>query len=214
MKKARRRGSAERSAPPSDPKAEPVPERHASGNDAVRGETNADHGDREDLVQRRARAMGRRQDPHPHAHPALRHRRVRGHPRVRDRARSGSVPLDRAHRTLVQLGQDHVDGDPLHGRRDRAGDQGHRARNGLAVVLHPADRVLRLRRDGPQHVAVRGRRRDRVLAMGRVSRRRGSHQGRAHEDLDRGRATTTTRCRRCRRRPATTSTRHWRRSRP
>ena len=41
---------------------------------------------------------------------------------------------------------------------------------GLAVVLHPADRVLRLRRDGAQHAAVQGRRRDRVLAVGRVPR--------------------------------------------
>ena len=42
----------------------------------------------------------------------------------------------------------------------------------LAVVLHPADRVLRLRRDGAQHAAVQGRRVDRVLAVGRVPRRR------------------------------------------
>ena len=41
-----------------------------------------------------------------------------------------------------------------------------------AVVLHPADRVLRLRRDGTQHAAVQGRRVDRVLAVGRVPRRR------------------------------------------
>ena len=36
----------------------------------------------------------------------------------------------------------------------RAGDEGHRALDRTAVVLHPADRVLRLRRDGAQHVAV------------------------------------------------------------
>ena len=52
-----------------------------------------------------------------------------------------------------------------------------------AVVLHPADRVLRLRRDGAQHAAVQGRRVDRVLAVGRVPRRRRGQQGRAHEDL-------------------------------
>ena len=52
-----------------------------------------------------------------------------------------------------------------------------------AVVLHPADRVLRLRRDGTQHVAVQGRRVDRVLAVGRVPRRRRGDQGRADEDL-------------------------------
>ena len=84
---------------------------------------------------------------------------------------------------LFDSARDHDDGDPVHGRRARAGDEGHRARDRAAVVLHPADRVLRLRRDGPQHAAVRGRRRDRVLAVGRVPRRRRGHQGRAHEDL-------------------------------
>ena len=43
---------------------------------------------------------------------------------------------------------------------------------GLAVVLRPPDRVLRLRRDGSQHAAVHGRRLDRVLAVGRLPRRR------------------------------------------
>ena len=35
-----------------------------------------------------------------------------------------------------------------------------------AVVLHPPDRLLRLRRDGPQHAAVHRRRGDRLLAVG------------------------------------------------
>ena len=51
-----------------------------------------------------------------------------------------------------------------------------------ARLLHPADRLLRLRGDGPQHAAVLGRRVDRLLAVGRVPRRRRPHQGRAHED--------------------------------
>ena len=55
---------------------------------------------------------------------------------------------------LFDSAHDHDDGDPVHGRRARAGDQGHRALDRAAVVLHPADRVLRLRRDGSQHVAV------------------------------------------------------------
>ena len=53
-----------------------------------------------------------------------------------------------------------------------AGHQGHRARHRAAVVLHPADRLLRLRRDGPQHAAVLGRRGHRLLAVGRLPRRR------------------------------------------
>ncbi len=40
----------------------------------------------------------------------------------------GGVPADRAHRAAVQLGADHADGDPVHGRRDREGGEGHRAR--------------------------------------------------------------------------------------
>ena len=34
------------------------------------------------------------------------------------------------------------------------GHQGHRRLHGAARLLHPADRLLRLRRDGPQHAAV------------------------------------------------------------
>ena len=37
-----------------------------------------------------------------------------------------------------------------------------------AVVLHPPDRLLRLRRDGAQHAAVHGRRGHRLLAVGRL----------------------------------------------
>ena len=57
------------------------------------------------------------------------------------------------------------------------------ASTGLAVVLRPADRLLRLRRDGAQHAAVHGRRGHRLLAVGRLPRRRRGDQGRADEDL-------------------------------
>ena len=57
--------------------------------------------------------------------------------------------------------------------------RGHRP----AVVLHPPDRLLRLRRDGAQHPAVHGRRGHRLLAVGRLPGRRRRLQGRAHEDL-------------------------------
>ena len=60
--------------------------------------------------------------------------------------------------------------------------EARRAGDRAARLLHPPDRVLRLRRDGAQHVAVQRRRGHRLLAMGRVSRRRRGHQGRAHED--------------------------------
>ena len=52
-----------------------------------------------------------------------------------------------------------------------------------AVLLRPPDRLPRLRRDGPQHAAVPGRRGDRLLAVGRLPRRRRRDQGRADEDL-------------------------------
>ena len=51
----------------------------------TRGGTSAHHAHREDLDERRARRLGRRPDPRPHPHPALRHGRLRGHPRLRDR---------------------------------------------------------------------------------------------------------------------------------
>ena len=46
------------------------------------------------------------------------------------------------------------------------------ASTGLPVVLRPPDRLLRLRRDGAQHAAVHGRRGHRLLAVGRLPRRR------------------------------------------
>ena len=46
------------------------------------------------------------------------------------------------------------------------------ASTGLGVVLRPPDRLPRLRRDGAQHAAVHGRRGHRLLAVGRLPRRR------------------------------------------
>ena len=58
-----------------------------------------------------------------------------------------------------------------------------RAVDRAAGVLRAPDRLPRLRRDGPQHAAVHGRRGHRLLAVGRLPRRRRRHQGRADEDL-------------------------------
>ena len=41
------------------------------------------------------------QHPHPHPHPPLRHGRVRGHPRLRDRRRPRRLPPHRAHRAAA-----------------------------------------------------------------------------------------------------------------
>jgi hypothetical protein len=126
--------------------------------------------------------MGRRQDPRPHPHAPLRNGRVRRDSGVRNRPRPRGVPSHRAHGAVRELGQDPHDGPALLGRRDGAGGQGHGALDWSPVVLHPAHRLLRLRRDGPQHAAVLGRRGHRVLAVGCVPGRRRGPQGCAHED--------------------------------
>jgi hypothetical protein len=126
--------------------------------------------------------VGRRPHPHPDPHAPLRHGRVRGHPRLRDRPGPGRVPPHRPHRAAVPLSPDPRHGDPLHGRGARAGHQGDGGQHRSPRLLHPPHRVLRLRRDGPQHAAVLGGRLDRVLAVGRLPRRRRPHQGRADED--------------------------------
>ena len=149
-----------------------------------RGACDAHHPDREDLDERRARPVGRR------ARSTSSRTRCTTAP-VSSRASARTRPtrgpavfrltehierlFDSAKIMMMEI--------PYTVDEHRAGDEGHRAVDGSAVVLHPADRVLRLRRDGPQHAAVHGRRRDRVLAVGRVPRRRRRVQGRAHEDL-------------------------------
>ena len=50
---------------------------------------------RVDLDERRVRRLGRRQGARPQPRPALRHRRLRGHPLLRDRARAGDLPPPR-----------------------------------------------------------------------------------------------------------------------
>ena len=115
----------------------------------------------------------------------------------------------RLHNSAKILG--HVD--PVHGRRAGRGHQGDGGVDRSAGVLRAPDRVLRLRRDGPQHDAVLGRRGDHVLAVGCLSRRRRAHRRACASRPRRGRVTTTTSCRRRRRPPATTSTRRSPRSR-
>ncbi len=51
-----------------------------------------------------------------------------------------------------------------------ARDQADGAGDRIAELLHPSDRVLRLRRDGTQHVAVQRGCGDRVLALGCLPR--------------------------------------------
>ena len=146
----RRPGGASRDPPPRS--ATPSP-------NESEGAHHAHQADREDLDGRRARRLGRRQDPRPHPHAALRLRRVRGHPRLRDDAGPGRVPADRPHPAPVRQRQDLRDRHPLHGRAADRGHEGDRAGQRAAVLLHPPDRVPRVRRDGPQPAAVPGERR-------------------------------------------------------
>ena len=78
---------------------------------------------------------------------------------------------------------DHGDGDPVHRRRARRRHEGDRRLDRSAGLLRATDRLLRLRRDGPQHAAVHRRRGHRLLAVGAVPRRRRARPGRADEDL-------------------------------
>ena len=74
-------------------------------------------------------AVGRRPDPRAHPHAALRHGRVRGHPRLRDRPTGPAVFRLTDHiERLFNSAQHHDDGHPVHGRRAREGREGHGAR--------------------------------------------------------------------------------------
>ena len=74
-------------------------------------------------------AVGRRQDPRPHAHAALRHAACsRASAPTRPTTGPAVFRLTEHIERLFNSAQDHDDGDPVHGRRARAGGEGHRAR--------------------------------------------------------------------------------------
>ena len=112
--------------------------------------------------------MGRCPGPRPDARPALRHRRVRGNPRLRDAEGHGRVPPERAPGAPAALGGVVRDGPrPVHGGPGRGDPRDDRIeRRGL--LLRAADRVPRLRRDGPVRAQQPRRRGDRGLAVGRL----------------------------------------------
>ena len=89
-------------------------------------------------------------------------------------AGSGGVPPDRAHRAAANSAK--ILGFELPYTVEELIEATKQtvASTGLDAVLHPPDRLLRLRRDGPEHAAVHGRRGHRLLAVGRLpGRRRG-----------------------------------------
>ena len=141
------------------------------------------------------------QDPRAHPHPALRHAacskasaptRPTTAPRCSASPTTSSGCSTRRRSCMMDI--------PYTVDADRRRGEGDRARDRPAVVLHPADRVLRLRRDGAQHAAVRGRRVDRGAGRGaRTSATTRLSKG-VRMKISSWRATTTTRCRPRRRR--------------
>src|SRR5919197_2218394 len=135
------------------------------------------------LDERRVRQLGGREGPRTHARPALRHRRLRGRPLLRHRDRPRGLPTRRPHRPALQVGRAVVHADPL---RARAGPPGHaRAHRPqrLSRVLHPPDRLPRVRDDGPVPAGSAGRRGDRGLEVARLPRRGGQARRRAGQGL-------------------------------
>ena len=135
------------------------------------------------MDERRIHRMGGRQGPRPDARAALRDGRVRGRALLRHRARAGGVPQRRARAAPAEVGRA-----VLHaGALLRRGAARRHARAGgaqrAALVLHPPDRLPRLRHDGAEPVRRARGRDDRLLGVGHVSRRGGHAQRRAREGL-------------------------------
>ena len=83
----------------------------------VRKET-LDARDRDDLDERRVHRLGRREGARRRARAPLRHRRLRGHPLLRDPRRPGRLPAQGAPAAAPQLGRAPLHGAAVHGRRD------------------------------------------------------------------------------------------------
>src|SRR5207248_4816702 len=69
----------------------PPARRRSSATASQKGSRDAHHAHREGLDERPTGRLGRRPHPHPDPHPPLRHRRVRGHPLLRDEQRPGRL---------------------------------------------------------------------------------------------------------------------------
>ena len=72
------------------------------------------------LDERRVRRLGGREGPRTHARPALRHRRLRGHPLLRHRDRPGGLPPPGPHRPPLQVGRAVLHADPVRRRSSSA----------------------------------------------------------------------------------------------
>ena len=131
--------------------------------------------------------MGGRHDSRTFPRSQLRQLGFRGHPLLLHARRSGGFPAARARPPHDRFGQDLPHGEPrLLGRATRRGDAGTGARQQDGRLLHPPDRVPRLRRDRRQSAEESHRRLHRLLGVGQVSGRRsaGRRRGRLRFELD------------------------------
>ena len=164
--------------------------------------------DRQNLDERQAGGLEGRQDPHRLARHPLRQRRVRRRALLRRRrAAPACFRLDAHMRRLLRLRQDLPDGAARSRRPADRGRPRHHPRQRVQGVLHPADRLSRLRHARRQPAPLPGRRRDHRRGNGAPT----SAQDALEKGVDvrsaRGRARRRTRSRRSRRARRTTRTR-------
>ncbi len=140
---------------------------------------------RKHLDGRRARRLGRRQGPRAHPHAALRLRRVRGHPGLRDdaRARPSSGSRDHIER-LFNSAKIFMHRHPV--RASTSSSRPPRRRCGRTAST-PATSGRSSTWATARWASTRCRARSNVsiavLAVGRLPRRRGHQERRPHEDL-------------------------------
>src|SRR4051794_35687739 len=130
------------------------------------------------LDERRVRQVGGREGSRPDARAALRHRGLRGHPLLRHGDRPGGLPPPRPRRPPVQVVRAVLHAGPVRPGADPPGDARADRPQRDALVLHPPDRLPRLRHDGPVPARRAGRRDNRRLGVGLLPRRGG--QGERH----------------------------------
>ena len=135
------------------------------------------------LVRRQARALAF--SDHSRAHPfaSLRPRGIRGRARLQDRRRDGDLQASRPHRAPVQLGAYLHDENPLRPGDAHRSPEGSGARQPARVLLHPADRFLRLGEDGGVPDRRDRARRRRRVALGRLSRSGSARERNTRQDL-------------------------------
>ena len=127
--------------------------------------------------------MGGREGSRTHACPPLRNRRVRGHPRIRHRARTGDLSPRRPSQPPRGIGAPLLHGDAVLQGADPCRDPRADRPQRLAQLLHPAGPLPRARAHGPRPGRQSCGGHDRRLGVGCLSRRGGQAQWGAGEGL-------------------------------